>query len=173
LYDANFASLQHSRIDVIASTTNGQVLDTQTNGPLGDGDWGAELVFPLQAIVYTVYIYDHVGQYSPAIIEGLNGDRQGRLDMVISPVPSGPGGLTIRPRTLQDMTTAMRQQQGWTNPEREGVIALVRTVLQVEAAGPNAPRVIIQAAQRWRDQLDELGVDLSDINLGSNLMQKA
>jgi hypothetical protein len=53
------------------------------------------------------------------------------------------------------------------------VIGLVRAVLEVESSGDNAPDIMREAALRWRAQLDKLGIDLSQIDLGSDVGRRS
>lgn len=168
LYDTQFTALQNRQILLVASD-GPTVLDSQTNGPLPGGGWGANLAFSPQAITYTVYVDDRSGQNAAAIVKDLNGHQPGRLDLVIAPVPSGRhGGMALQPRRLPDVGAAMRGQWRWSEAEQLGVIGLVRAVLEVESSGDNAPDIMREAALRWRAQLDELGIDLSQIDLGSD-----
>ena len=100
---------------------NRTVLAVAANQNLGRHRWGAKLNFAESPIVYSVYSYDHAYQYAPKFYEDLNGNEPGKLDVVMYMLPTAGTGGGPAPTNFQEIETYVRNQQGWTQNQKQAV----------------------------------------------------
>jgi hypothetical protein len=159
-YDSVCAVLKHP-FDVSA-INKAVVLDSQKAGPLGK-EWGSVLNWSGGTGVYELLVDDtsRSPAYAPFHAGDLNANPGGRIDAIIYPLPTAPGGDSPRRSgpTSFGLIEPFIEEQSWENDEKEGVRRLVRTV--VSGSRQDVPDEMAQKVERWARVLDRLGISPS------------
>ena len=157
LYDNNtFVALTSSAVEIVAKDYKSRTKlgPVQNNSSVSAGLYGAQLLFATGSFSYMICVDDTGGTYGSAVIDPLNGDKAGRLDVVLYPVAT-TSGTGASPTTSLDISQYISRQR-WSDAEKIGVRMLVHA-LHVSRSGWDP--TLMYMVRRWEGQLDRVGID--------------
>lgn len=163
IYDTSCHTL-HANLDVTAFDNGGTILDSDTTIAMSSGDWGTTLSWALPSSTsnaYELLIQDPRTTYAPFDINALNGNHTGRIDAVITKLPtSGSISSTTTITTSAQVLAAVSRHTTWTPEEKIAVKLLVETFAHFKN-GRYDPQFFLAFQGRWMTVLDRYGIPAS------------
>jgi len=158
-YNTSLTPVTTSTVKFIAQnfSTGTNLCAAQTNSNISGSNWGATLPFSTQAVAYLVYAYDtvRVNGYGPVTITNLNGNINGRLDIVMYRLPPPHSGIGAQPKTFTEIA-AYVNAQSWEDEEKLGIMFLIQALATSHRTRDADLR---QIRDKWASWLSDLGID--------------
>jgi hypothetical protein len=152
-------ALTATTIDLVAvdEATRANCCKVVSNGALGGGGFGGNLVFATASIVYQVAIVDSAMIYAGVTLPHLSGTVNGSLDVVLHKLPAAAKGSAGSTGTSAAQIRAdVLAFPLWNDEEKQAVLSTMSALIAVR--GSNAP-ALRQFIQTYEITLSARGID--------------
>lgn len=159
IYDNYFNPLASTLVQIIVQDYKSRTIlaNPKQNEQKTGGLWGQDMNFSRGSFSYMISVDDSSGAHSSVCIYPMNGNENGRLDVVLYPFAS-PGPVSgSSPQTYNQIFKYI-SNQFWSEDEKIGVGMLVRS-LNISREGWDSS--INHWIYSWEERLVGLGIDPS------------
>jgi hypothetical protein len=181
LFDSSNAPLHVKGIRVeLFDAPTGTLLDAQLSDDLNPGskpsnEWGVELTFTACANPLDVYFSDPKYKYPGNTVLSLNGKIQGRVDVDLLCLPTGPGGQSGPPPSGAPVDVEDWIENGnWSDEEKRAVRTLAsnfaRLIVPKMSLLGSLP-ALNSVAVNWSGALQKVGLEANVLLARANVQR--